>query len=198
MKQSGDSERSKMEYLDVVDESGQPTGKVVDRDIAHREGILHRTAHVWIVRGEGEETEVLLQKRSREKDSFPGFYDTSSAGHIPAGDEPVPSALRELSEELGITATPNQLAYAGIFRSQYEKEFYGQPFRDNEITQVYVYQEPVDIDSLDLQPSEVDEVRWFVLEDVWNEIHHSRERICVPATGLNVLRTFLNLRGEDK
>ena len=187
-----------MEFLDVVDESGQPTGEIVDRNTAHREGILHRTAHVWIVRGEGDKKEVLLQKRSMEKDSFPGFYDTSSAGHVPAGDEPAPSALRELAEELGITATPDQLTYAGTFRSQYEKEFYGKPFRDNEITQVYVYQEPVDIDSLNLQPSEVDEVRWFVLEDVWNEIYHGRDRICVPTAGLGVLRTFLKLRGEDK
>ena len=37
-----------------------------------------------------------------EKESFPGMYDTSSAGHIPAGEEPLPSALRELSEELGM------------------------------------------------------------------------------------------------
>ena len=185
-----------MEYLDVVDESGQPTGKVVDRNTAHRKGILHRTAHVWIVRGEGEETEVLLQKRSMEKDSFPGYYDTSSAGHIPAGDEPLPSAMRELAEELGITATPDQLTFAGTFRSQYEKEFYGKPFRDNEITQVYVYQEPVDIGRLNLQQSEVDEVRWFVLEDVWNEIHYSRGRICVPTAGLDVLRTFLKRREE--
>ena len=39
-----------------------------------------------------------------EKESFPGLYDTSSAGHIRAGDEPLPSALRELREELHIAA----------------------------------------------------------------------------------------------
>ena len=92
-----------MEYFDVVDEAGQPTGKTVSRENAHTYGILHRTAHVWIVRQRDGRPEVLLQKRSMEKDSFPGLYDTSSAGHIPAGDESVPSALRELSEELGIS-----------------------------------------------------------------------------------------------
>ena len=181
-----------VEYLDVVDENGVPTGETVSRDTAHREGILHRTAHVWVIRPSEKGFDILLQKRSMEKDSFPGLYDTSSAGHIPAGDEPVPSALRELGEELGLKAQPEQLHYAGSFRIRYEKEFHGRLFRDNEVTWVYVYSEPVEISSLALQESEVDEVRWFDLDEVWNEIQHSRERFCVPAGGLKSLRKYLN------
>ena len=180
-----------MEYLDICNEEGTPTGEVVARCIAHRDGILHRTAHVWVVRKEGGKTRILLQKRSMEKESFPGKYDTSSAGHIPAGSEPLSSALRELQEELGITASPGQLSFAGKFRIQYEKIFSGRPFRDNEVTWVYVYREPVDINTLTLQESEVDEVRWFDPEEVRNEIRTSRERFCVPSEGLNVLMRFL-------
>ena len=77
-----------MEYLDLVDEKGNPTGEVVGRDRAHRDGFLHRTAHVWIVRTLNGRTQILLQKRSLKKESFPGMFDTSSAGHIPAGSEP--------------------------------------------------------------------------------------------------------------
>ena len=99
-----------------------------------------------------------------------------------------------LARELGITAQPEQLRYAGSFHIRYEKEFHGHMFRDNEVTGVYVYAEPVDIRSLALQESEVDEVRWFSLEEVWNEIRHSRERFCVPTGGLEVLRKYL--RGE--
>ncbi len=181
-----------MEYFDICDESGSPTGEIIDRETAHRDGILHRTAHVWIVRKKTQGYDILLQKRSMEKDSFPGLYDTSSAGHIPTGSEPLPSAIRELQEELGIAAKPEQLIYAGSFRIQYEEEFHGQVFRDNEVTKVYVYQEPVDIKELILQKSEVDEVRWFDLEEVWTEIKTSRERFCMPARGLNVLREYLN------
>lgn len=180
-----------MEYLDIVDEDGTPTGETVSRSKAHREGILHRTAHVWVIRPSDQGYDILLQKRSMEKESFPGLYDTSSAGHIPAGEEPVPSALRELNEELGIDAQPEQLHYAGTFRIQYEKEFHGHLFRDNEVTSVYVYSGPVEIGSLKLQESEVDEVRWFDLDEVWDEIQHSRERFCVPAGGLSALRKYL-------
>ena len=92
-----------MELFDIIDENGNPTGKIVERSIAHAEGIPHRTAHIWIIRRRNEKTEILLQKRSRNKDSFPGKFDTSSAGHIQAGDEPMESALRELKEETGYT-----------------------------------------------------------------------------------------------
>ena len=180
-----------MEYFDVVDENGFPTGETVSREAAHRKGIRHRTAHVWIIRPSKTGYDLLLQKRSMNKDSFPGLYDTSSAGHIPAGDEPLESALRELKEELGIEATPGQLSYAGMFQIQYEKVFHGHIFRDNEVASVYVYQEPVEITFLTLQESEVSEVCWFDLDEVWNEIKTDRSRFCVPTGGLRVLREYL-------
>lgn len=180
-----------MEYFDIVDEYGEPTGETVSREAAHREGIRHRTAHVWIVKKIDRGYSILLQKRSLEKDSFPGMYDTSSAGHIPAGDKPLESALRELKEELGIEATQDQLSYAGMFHGQYEKKFHGHIFRDNEMARVYVYQEPVEIPSLTLQETEVSEVCWFDLDEVWNEIQQTRERFCVPMGGLRVLRKYL-------
>ena len=179
------------EFLDVVDEKGMPTGETVPRRLAHRDGIRHRTAHVWVVRKSSTGYDILLQKRSMNKESFPGFYDTSSAGHIPAGCEPLDSALRELREELGITAEAGQLHYAGMFSAGYEREFHGRMFRDNEVTRVYVYDKPVSIQDLTLQESEVSEVRWFDLDEVWDEIHQSRERFCVPTAGLNVLREYL-------
>ena len=39
-----------MEYLDIVDENGIPSGETVSREEAHRLGVQHRTSHVWIVR----------------------------------------------------------------------------------------------------------------------------------------------------
>ena len=187
------------EYLDIVDEAGRPTGQTVSRDEAHREGLRHRTAHVWVVRRGEHGWDVLLQKRSMEKDSFPGLYDTSSAGHIPAGSEPLESALRELGEELGLAAAPEQLRFVGQFHIRYDREFHGRPFRDNEVTWVYVYHGPVDAASLTLQAAEVDEVRWFDLEAVWREIQRDRSRFCVPSGGLSLLRAYLSgQRGETE
>ena len=194
-------ENGAMEYLDLCDENGVPVGTVMSREQAHRDGLLHRTAHVWIVRRENGGVQVLLQKRSMNKDSFPGRYDTSSAGHVPAGCEPLESALRELEEELGISASPSQLRHAGRFRIRYEETFHGKLFRDNEVTEVFVYDEPVDLSALTLQESEVEEVRWFDLREVIRETASGSAFFCAPAQGLEVLDGFLaaekTARGGD-
>ena len=101
------------EILDIVDEQGRPTGQTVPRAVAHAEGIRHRTSHVWILRRHAGRVEVLLQMRCQAKDSFPGCYDISSAGHIPAGCDFVESALRELREELGVTLPADALQECG-------------------------------------------------------------------------------------
>lgn len=173
-----------MEYLDIVDEQGQPTGEIISRTLAHTEGIRHRTAHIWIVRRENEHFQVLMQKRAMSKDSFPGKYDTSSAGHIQAGDEPLASGLRELAEELGIHAKPEDLAFAGCIHGNFAEEFHGKIFRDNEIAFVYVYQQPVNIETLVLQKEEVESVRWFDLEETYQNCQNRNTQFCAPVPGL--------------
>lgn len=177
-----------MEYFDICDEAGMPTGEIVERSVAHRDGIRHRTAHIWVVRQNNGRIEVLLQKRSMNKDSFPGCYDTSSAGHIQAGDEPLESAIRELSEELGINARPSDLSVLGHFSAVYQKEFHGGIFKDNEYVNVYVYNGDVDIDTLTIQKEELEEVRWFELKEVISECANHNKRFCVPRESLDILK----------
>lgn len=180
-----------MEIVDVVNEYGEPTGERVSRKQAHEEGIRHRTAHVWVLRRLGKRIEVLLQKRSMEKESFPERFDTSSAGHIQAGDEPLESALRELHEELGIAADPKDIDFADTFRIQYEKKFFGKLFKDNEVAFVHVYEKPVDVKNLTLQEEEVDSVEWFDLEYVYEQCKAHNEKFCVPIGGLEVIKRYV-------
>jgi isopentenyldiphosphate isomerase len=180
-----------MEFFDITDNNGVPTGETISRSEAHDKGITHRTAHIWIARKKGDSYEVLLQKRSEEKESFPGMYDTSSAGHIQAGDEPLESAKRELEEELGIKAGDEDLDYAGRFHIKYEMEFHGKMFRDDEVAFVYVYQKPVEIDNLVLQKEEVSEVKWFDIEEVRKGCVHRDGMFCVPIEGLETLIKYL-------
>lgn len=176
-----------MEYIDIVDEQGNPTGEKVERSIAHSQGICHRTAHIWIVRKVNGRYQVLMQKRAMNKESFPGMFDTSSAGHIQAGDEPLESALREFHEELGIRAQPQELEFAGNFRISYEKEFYGKMFRDNEIAFVYIYSQPVDETKLVLQKEEVETVEWFDLEEAYANCKKRDPRFCAPTGGIEIV-----------
>jgi isopentenyldiphosphate isomerase len=54
--------------------------------------------HVLMFNSKGE---IFLQKRSRKKDTFPGAWDSSAAGHLNAGEEYDACAHREVREELG-------------------------------------------------------------------------------------------------
>lgn len=150
-----------MEIIDIVDRSGRPTGQTIDRETAHLEGIRHRTAHLWILRRRGAEAEVLLQQRSPEKDSHPGCYDISSAGHIPAGIDFIPSALRELREELGLTARAEELHYCGQRAFSYQGIFHDRPFWDRQVTNVYYMWRDVAPEDCTLQPEEVSAVKWL-------------------------------------
>ncbi|SKC00624.1 8-oxo-dGTP diphosphatase [Lachnospiraceae bacterium] len=155
-----------LELFDILNEDGTVSGAVEERNVAHRLGLLHGTVHTWIVRHNDKSGyDVLLQKRSMRKDSHPGEYDISSAGHISAGDEPMESARREMQEELGILPEEGALREIGLHRGKFSgnfgKNFHDKIFKDREISHVYIYDRPVDISELKLQESEVESVMWM-------------------------------------
>ena len=67
----------------------------------HGNNLRHRAVHILIFNRSGE---VFLQKRSRWKDRHPLLWDSSAAGHVDAGEEYDAAAMRELQEELGVSA----------------------------------------------------------------------------------------------
>lgn len=176
-----------MELLDIVDEQGNPTGQTVEREKAHREGIRHRSSHVWLLRRRGEKMEILLQKRSSGKDSFPGCYDISSAGHIPAGMDYVSSALKELREELGVEAESFELQYCGKRFIYYEKVFYGKLFIDNQVSNIYILWRDCEAENFTLQEEEVEAVKWFGFEECVELVRQNRIPHCIMMEELEML-----------
>ncbi|MDD3253219.1 MAG: NUDIX domain-containing protein [Lachnospiraceae bacterium] len=169
-----------MELFDVRTEDGAVTGVVRERGVAHRDGSLHGTAHIWVVRERADgHFEVLLQKRSAGKDSYPGCYDISAAGHVMAGDDFSETAVRELFEELGIVGEPEQLTFVGYHKGYCESEFYGKPFRDAELSALYVYREPVVLEELRLQPEEVESVVWMDYDEVLDRVRKGSMPTCI-------------------
>lgn len=180
-----------MEILDIVDENGFPTGETIDRKQAHELGIRHRTAHVWIVRRREERLQVLLQKRSEEKDSYPGCYDISSAGHIPAGIDFIPSAIRELWEELGYRAKEEEFIFCGKRIFEFKAIFHGKPFHDNQVSGVYALWLDWEPEKFSLQKEEVSEVIWFDFEECMEKVIGNRIPHCIFPEELRMVRQGL-------
>jgi 8-oxo-dGTP pyrophosphatase MutT (NUDIX family) len=175
------------EFLDVVNEKGVPTGQTVDRDTAHLKGIWHRTSHVWLVRKKIKTVQILLQKRAMIK-SFPGCYDISSAGHIPAGEEFVTSALRELKEELGISAKPEELIYCGDRTIIWDDVFFGKEYHDRQYTRVFILWKDLEETEFILQKEELDSVRWMDLDLCIQGVKDNSFRNCIEMEELLMVR----------
>lgn len=186
-----------MELFDVRRKDGSLTGRTRERTLAHEDGTIHGTSHVWIARRTAGSWEVLLQKRCRNKDSFPGCYDISSAGHIPAGEDYLESALRELYEELGIRASDSMLQYIGMHKAHLQTDFYGRPWNNFEISAVYLYEEPVDIESLCLQQEEIESVTWMELSECLLAVRAGDPAYCIYEDELELVEGYLRRKQNE-
>ena len=88
------------EIFDVVNERDEVVGQAPRREV-HARGLRHRAIHVLVFNARGE---VFLQKRSQLKDTARGKWDSSSSGHLEAGEDYDACAVRELREEIGLIA----------------------------------------------------------------------------------------------
>lgn len=74
-------------------------------------------AYVYLLRGTGAGTEVLLQQRGPVP-YMPGHWAAAAAGHVEPGETAYEAVRREASEELGITDIALEFAFT-MQRSQF-------------------------------------------------------------------------------
>ncbi len=168
-----------MEQLEIFNEDGSGTGIYKDRNAVHRDGDLHASSHVWVVRddAEGNSFFVLLQQRSPDKDAFPNCFDTSCAGHVAKGETYETTANRELEEELGIKPGKG-LEFLFDQHVSWEAEFHGSRFINNEIDRVYVLKVN-DIDLERFQKEEICGLYWQKAYDVLTALRAGDPRYCI-------------------
>ncbi len=88
-----------------------------ERRTIHEQRFVHRSIHVLVFDTRGR---LLIQRRHRDKQTYPGWWDSSCAGHVDesdytgAPDDDLDAvyrnvARRELEEELGVTAPVTEL-----------------------------------------------------------------------------------------
>lgn len=164
------------EQVDILNEGGKPTGEVRAKKEAHRLGLWHRSAHIWIYNSRGE---VLIQKRCRTKDSYPLKWDISAAGHVSAGEEPIAAAIRELREEIGISITQQEIEHVQtrkIVQDIDEKDWHNREF-----STVFIWRFDGDITKLRLQEEEVERIEFVPIESFESDIKDKqRARRYVP------------------
>jgi isopentenyl-diphosphate Delta-isomerase len=125
-------------------------GQLSRREV-HRQKLRHRAVHLLVVNRGGQ---VFLHKRSMAKDKFPGYWDSSAAGHVGAGEDYDGTAVRELEEELGCRPEkPPQ----PLFKIEAREET-GQEF-------VWVYRVEAE-GPFTLHPGEIERGDWFTVAEI--------------------------------
>lgn len=156
------------ELIDIFDENNNSLNLQKMKSEAHKNGLWHRTAHIWIYNSKGE---ILLQLRAKDKKLYPGKWDISASGHVSANEEPIISALREIEEETGLSVKKDDLEFVQIRKK--ERNF-GNIV--NEFYYVYFLKFDEDVNSLKLQKEEVEAVKFLPISKVEEELKNHYEK----------------------
>lgn len=147
------------ELIDILDKTGEFTGEVKLKSEAHRLGLYHASVHIWFFT---DQEEIVLQKRADDKDTYPGLWDISVAGHISAGETPEDSAIREVEEEIGLSVSKDDLKFIGLYLAEKTP---GLDLYDNEFHHIYLSRLDVSIKTLTLQKEEVSDLTLIHLNE---------------------------------
>jgi isopentenyldiphosphate isomerase len=107
------------EHLDIVNYKGEVMGRALRSEVHGNPSMVHKVVHVLVFNRQGD---ILLQKRSKNKDVAPGRWDTSVGGHVGTGEDLISSSKREMHEELGIAGHEPEYLYSYIHSNTYETE----------------------------------------------------------------------------
>lgn len=137
------------ELFVVVDKSDHIIDYRSRSECNHDKNLIHRAVYVVLFNNKGQ---ILLQKRSKHKDTSPGFYTASASGHVSRGESYEAAAKRELFEELGIQI---DLTYVTKFIQHWATE--------TEMTAIFTgrHNGPFKI-----HPKEVEEVEFFTPKEI--------------------------------
>lgn len=139
------------ELFCLVDENDQEIGSITRREAHDGSHKIHRAVSILLTNQNGE---ILLQKRSKHKDTYPGFWTISASGHVTFGQSYDEAANRELEEELGIN-TP----------LTFKKKYMVTDPGETEYDCVYVGNLNSDI-QINFDKDEISEVKWLSIEQI--------------------------------
>ena len=83
------------ERWDLYDEEDKPTGEVIYRGERIPKGRYHRVVEAWLRTDDGH---FILQKRSKKKKNYPGFWSCTACGSVQEGEGPEEAMIREMEE----------------------------------------------------------------------------------------------------
>ena len=147
------------EIWDVYDENGKKTGRTMERGIP-KDGDYMLCVHMYLFNLSGE---VLVQKRSKNKESHPGEWDITGGAAL-SGENSNDAVIRETCEEIGVNLSKEELHYVGRI------------IKTGRIIDVFFAQRDFAITDFHIQNEEVDEIKFVSCHELLGEILEKRGR----------------------
>jgi isopentenyl-diphosphate Delta-isomerase len=97
------------ELFDVVDEQDKPTGQKMTKAAVHADATLHRCIAVYVFDDKGN---LYIQNHHS------GLYDHTVGGHVSAGEDYLPAAIRETEEEIGVKNARLKTIATGLYSDE--------------------------------------------------------------------------------
>lgn len=158
-----------IELQDVLDVNGHETGERLPKSEIFARGLWRLVVHVWLVDSDGE---VLIQRRAQNKGKgiFDGLWDVTVGGGVKAGEESATAASRELEEELGIVAAPDDLEKVGRYKLPKIIPETGQQM--NDFSDTFFLRRDVERVDIHPDPREVSLVRKVKINEIVDQTAH--------------------------
>lgn len=154
------------EMIDELNDKGEVIG-VIDKDVAHKEGKLHRSIHLWIINDDGE---ILLQYRCGSKKLYPNTWDVSVGGHVSTKENSIDALSRETKEELGIDLDLGSIEYLGNIHERLKYD----EIDSNELVDVFIARQNINKEDIVLQKDEVSDIRFVSIEELFRLMYNNQ------------------------
>ena len=178
------------ELVVLVDEKNNVLGTMPKKEAHRRKTPLHRAFSAFIFNKKGE---LLLQKRSGRKKTWPGVWSNSCCGHPALGEKNEEAAKRRIKEELGLKV--KNIKEVAPYRYKFSKN----GIMENEICPILtVFLKKVP-PKIKFDKKEVDKIRWVDWGEFLREIKENPKQYspwCVEQA--KILRRKLKIKKEEK
>lgn len=136
------------EMFDIIDENDAIVDRV-PRSVAHARGLRHRAVHVLFIT---PAKDLILQRRSMTKDTYPCYLTVTVGGHVSAGSDYDRTVVTEITEETGLRLPLSALIPIG--RISYDSHDPTTGAHDCESVMVYGHIYRGDIAGLRIEPGD--------------------------------------------
>ena len=138
-------------------------------------GVYRSQGFNGIVNKQGQ---ILCSKRSEQLSQRPGVWQSNFGGHVNSGESFEANAVRELHEELGIKAKPEDLHLIEKEKNQSRKH----------VAETYVFLFDGGLKDLKFLDNETIEAKWYAFDAYKKDVEKHPEKWCAPLSDENYLK----------